>query len=82
MDIVAVFGRHFDVRVPVLLGVFLYLLLGYFSLCDVRFVSHQKDQRILPSRLPHEIQPFVHPLQRRSNTYIYHYQASIRIAHV
>ena len=82
MNIAAVFSGNLDVRITIFLSIFLDLLFWHLSLCNIRFVSHQKNESILSSRLPHEIQPFVYSLKGRSKANINHDKASISVTHV
>ena len=82
VDVIAIFGRYFDIRISILLGILFDLFFSDLPLTNVGLVSDQEDHRILSSRLPHEIQPFINSLQGWTQTHINHYQTSIGISYI
>lgn len=82
MNVVACLGRNLDVRVSVLFGVLLQFLLRNFSLSDVRFIAHQKNESVLAPGLPHEVQPFINSFEGRPQGHVNDDEAGVGISDV
>ena len=66
MNIAAIFGWNFDIRITIALGILFSIFLRYLPITQIWFVSNEKDKSILSPWLSHKIEPFVESLQGRT----------------
>lgn len=82
MDVTTSLSWNLNIGIFVLFCILLEFLLWDFPFSYICLVAHQKNKSILPTRLNHEVQPFVYPFQRCTQTNIDHNETGIRVPYV